>query len=217
MSGLVLALSVAAGLSYMAGWDWEISHKALLAWKGAGVGLLAVYAAMRARGPDGWLLAAVMACGALGDVLLDVGTTVGALAFLAGHLLAIVLYLRNRRRRLTLSQGLLAIVLVPATVTIAYLLPDDRAGPPLGALYALGLALMAACAWISRFPRLRTGLGALLFVVSDLLIFAREGPLHGQAWLGFGVWGLYYVGQLLIVLGVTQALTIRSPAATTRS
>jgi uncharacterized membrane protein YhhN len=204
LAGLVLALSVAAGLSYMAGWDWEISHGLLLAWKGAGVGLLALYAALRARGPDGWLLCAVMACGALGDVLLDVGTTVGALAFLAGHLLAIVLYLRNRRPRPALSQWLLAVVLVPATVILAWLLPDDRAGAPLVALYALVLALMAACAWLSRFPRLRTGLGAVMFLVSDLLIFAREGPLHGQAWLGFGVWGLYYAGQLLIVLGVTQ-------------
>jgi uncharacterized membrane protein YhhN len=65
---------------------------------------------------------------------------------------------------------------------------------------------MAATAWLSRFPRFRTGIGAQLFLISDLLIFARMGPLHGQAWLGFGVWGLYYLGQLLIALGVTQTL-----------
>jgi uncharacterized membrane protein YhhN len=207
-AGPVLALSVAAGLSYMVGWNWEISHGLLLAWKGAGVGLLALYAALRARSPSGWVIAAVMACGALGDILLDFGTVPGALAFLAGHVLAIVLYLSNRRRRPTASQWLLAMVLVPATVTVAYLLPDDRAGAPLGAVYALVLALMAATAWLSRFPRFRTGLGAVLFVISDLLIFARQGPLHGQAWLGFGVWGLYYLGQLLIVLGVTQTLSL---------
>lgn len=205
-SGPVLALSVAAGLSFLAGWDWPLPHGLLLAWKGAGVGLLAVYAAMEARTLDGWWLAAVMALGALGDVLLDVGLVPGAVAFLFGHMFAIGLYLHNRRPHPSLTQWLLAIVLVPTTVLIAYLLPDDRAGAPLVAVYALGLALMAATAWLSRFPRFRTGIGAQMFLISDLLIFARQGPLHGQAWLGFAVWGLYYLGQLLIVLGVTQVL-----------
>lgn len=205
-SGPVLALSVAAGLSFMAVWDWNLPHDALLAWKGAGVGLLALYAALNARTPDGWQLAAVMAFGALGDVLLDANLTYGALAFLAGHLLAVALYVRNRRPRPALTQWLLAMVLVPATVAIAWLLPDDRTAAGPIALYALGLSLMAATAWLSRFPRFRTGIGAQMFLVSDLLIFARQGPLHGQAWVGFGVWGLYYLGQLLIVLGVTQVL-----------
>ncbi len=42
-----------------------------MAWKGAGVALLAVYAALKARNLDGWLICAVMAFGALGDVLLE--------------------------------------------------------------------------------------------------------------------------------------------------
>jgi hypothetical protein len=43
-------------------------------------------------------------------------------------------------------------------------------------------------------------------VVSDLLIFARSGPLEGQAWVGYAIWTLYFGGQLLIVLGVTRTL-----------
>ena len=97
-------------------------------------------------------------------------------------------------------------MLVPTTVAIAWLLPADRAGAGPVALYALGLAAMAAFAWLSRFPRYRVGIGALMFVVSDLLIFARSGPLEGQAWVGYGVWILYFGGQLLIVLGVTRTL-----------
>ena len=66
---------------------------------------------------------------------------------------------------------------------------------------------MAASAWISRFPRQLTGLGALMFVVSDLLIFYRTGrPIAREPWLGFAVWGLYFAGQTLIVLGVTRGL-----------
>jgi uncharacterized membrane protein YhhN len=204
---LALAAAVVGGVSYIASWNLPLSEAASLAWKGSGVGLLAVYAALKARSLDGWLICAVMAFGAAGDVLLGAaGMTVGAAAFLLGHLIAIWLYAKNPRPATTLSQRILPIVLVPATVAIAWLLPADRAGAAPVALYALGLAAMAAFAWLSRFPRYRVGIGALMFVVSDLLIFARSGPLEGQAWVGYGVWILYFGGQLLIVLGVTRTL-----------
>jgi uncharacterized membrane protein YhhN len=204
---LALAAAVIGGVSYIASWNLPLSEAASLAWKGSGVGLLAVYAALKARSRDGWLICAVMAFGAAGDVLLGAaGMTVGAAAFLIGHLIAIWLYVRNLRPATTLSQRILPIVLVPATVAIAWMLPSDRAGAPAVAFYALGLAAMAAFAWLSRFPRYRVGIGALMFVVSDLLIFARSGPLHGQEWVGYAIWTLYFGGQLLIVLGVTRTL-----------
>jgi uncharacterized membrane protein YhhN len=201
----VLIASILAGASYVAAWGLHLPQAAELTWKGAGVGLLAVYAALHAKRLDGWLLVAVMAFGALGDVLLGAaGLTVGALAFLAGHLVAIGLYLRNRRAALSRSQLALAVVIVPATVTIAFLLPTDRAGAPGVALYSLGLSLMAATAWTSRFHRFRVGIGAVMFVVSDLLIFGRAGPLPDSFAVGLAVWGLYYVGQLLICVGVVR-------------
>lgn len=205
---LALALSVVAGVSYVWAWSLPLAPAVATAWKGAGVALLALYALSRARSLDGWLIFAVMALGALGDVLLETsGLIVGALAFLAGHVVAIGLYLRNRRTRLTPSQIGLAVALPPATVAIAYALPADRAMAPGVAAYALGLSLMAALAWTSRFPRLKTGLGAVMFVASDLLIFARAGPLQGAAWVGVAIWGLYYLGQYLICVGVVPALT----------
>jgi uncharacterized membrane protein YhhN len=208
---LVLIAAIIGGVSYVAAWGLGLPAVADLAWKGSGVGLLAVYAALKARSLDGWLLAAVMALGATGDVLLGaISLTVGALAFLAGHLVAIGLYVRNRRVRLTRSQMLLAIVLVPATVIVAFLLPEDRAGAPGIAVYSFGLSVMAACAWISRFPRFWVGLGAIFFLVSDLLIFARLGPLPDDFTTGLAVWGLYFGGQLMICLGVTGALERRA-------
>lgn len=207
---LALAAAVVGAVSYIASWNLPLSEAASLAWKGSGVGLLAVYAALKARSLDGWLICAVMAFGAAGDVLLGAaGMTVGAAAFLVGHLIAIWLYAKNPRPATTLSQRILPIVLVPATVAIAWMLPADRAGAAPVALYALGLAAMAAFAWLSRFPRYWVGIGALMFVVSDLLIFARSGPLEDQAWVGYGVWTLYFGGQLLIVLGVTRTLEKR--------
>jgi uncharacterized membrane protein YhhN len=208
----VLIASIIAGVSYVAAWNLHLPQTAELTWKGLGVGLLAVYAALKARSLDGWLLVAVMAFGALGDVLLGAaGLTVGALAFLAGHLVAIGLYLRNRRPTLSRSQLALAIIIVPATVIIAYLLPTDRAGAPGVALYSLGLSLMAATAWTSRFHRFRVGIGAVMFVVSDLLIFARAGPLPDSFAVGLAVWGLYYFGQLLICVGVVRGPVVRTP------
>ncbi|HEY9235280.1 MULTISPECIES: lysoplasmalogenase family protein [Phenylobacterium] len=202
---LVLAASVAAGVSYWIARDLALTPTLAVAWKGAGVALLPLYAGLKARNLDGWLICLVMALGALGDVLLETsGLTVGALAFLAGHLVAIGLYLKNRAHRL--GGRAWAFLIVPAAVAIAYLLPTDRAMAPGVALYTLGLSLMAACALISRFPLALTGLGALMFVLSDLLIFARAGPWAQAAWIGLAIWGLYYFGQLLICTGVVRTL-----------
>lgn len=212
LSKIALLAAIIGGTSYVLAWGMDLPPAWDLAWKGTGVGFLALYAALRARSLDGWLLTAVMVFGMLGDVLLGVNFIVGALAFLVGHLVAIGLYLRNRRPALSRSQLLLAVLLVPASVTIAFLLPADRAQAPGIALYATGLAVMAACAWISRFPRLWTGLGAILFLASDLLIFARMGPIQPGFTVGLAVWGLYFAGQTMICLGVSGALDGRDTA-----
>jgi uncharacterized membrane protein YhhN len=50
-----------------------------------------------------------------------------------------------------------------------------------------------------------------MFVVSDLLIFARAGPLAGSGWwLGFAIWGLYFAGQALVCAGVVRELARRA-------
>lgn len=152
-----------------------------------------------------------MALGAIGDVLLDaVGMTAGALAFLLGHLVAIALYLRNRRAVLTSSQRALGWIVAPATVAIAVALVW-RDGQAVGVgIYAAALGVMAATARTSRFPRYRVGIGAMLFVASDLLIFSRAGPLAGSFVPTLLVWPLYFTGQALIAIGVVDALAARS-------
>ena len=206
LAKLALLAAIIGGTSYVLAWGMNLPPAWDLAWKGTGVGFLAVFAALRARSLDGWLLTAMMAFGMLGDVLLGVNFIVGALAFLVGHLVAIGLYLRNRRPALSRSQLALALLLVPASVIIAFLLPADRAQAPGVAVYAAGVAAMAACAWISRFPRYWTGLGAVFFLVSDLLIFARMGPIAPTFTVGLAVWGLYFAGQTMICLGVSGRL-----------
>ena len=204
----VLAAAVLAGVSYIAGWFLPIPDWANVAWKGAGVSLLALYAALNARGLDGWLLAVVLAFGALGDMLLEThGLITGAFAFLAGHLAAIGLYLKNRRPTLGGADWAVAVGIVVSVTVAAYLLPPERAGAGLVALYAFGLAVMAACAWLSRFPRALVAAGALMFCVSDLLIFLRTGrPELDILPMGLAVWGLYFAGQALIAVGGVRGL-----------
>jgi uncharacterized membrane protein YhhN len=113
---------------------------------------------------------------------------------------------------MTGSQLALALLVVPLGAFIAWSLPADRAQAPGVAIYAMFVAAMAGAAWASRFPRLRTGLGAMMFLLSDLLIFGRMGALEGAVWVGPAIWLLYYLGQLLIFLGVTRTLRSTTPA-----
>ena len=206
-----LLLSLVAAISYYFVSDAPIPGLYLMLWKGLGVGFLAVFALARHHSRDGQLIGAVMALGAIGDMLIEIDMIYGAVAFLLGHLVAIWLYARHRRPRVTFSQRLFALLLVPGVVLIAWALPIDRSGAGGIAFYSLFLAVMAAMAWISDFPRYRVGTGALLFVVSDLLIFARLGPLEGSAIPEWLIWPLYYFGQFLICTGVIQSLRHKDP------
>ena len=202
----LLILALLAGASFWLVGQHTIPRLPWIAWKGAGVALLTIWAAVNARGREGWLIAAVLALGALGDVLLERSQASGALAFLAGHLIATVLYLLHRRSKPSPSQMILSVLLLLSVPAIAFLLPADRTAAPGIALYATGLGAMAASAWISRFPRYRVGLGAVLFVASDLLIFAKMGPLAGSLIPVLLIWPLYFAGQALIAWGAVTTL-----------
>jgi uncharacterized membrane protein YhhN len=201
----LLVAALIAGASFVLAAPLGVTGVAHVAWKGAGVGLLALWCATQARSRDGWLIAVVMALGALGDVLIEWRLEAGAGAFLVGHIVAMLLYFRNWRPRITLSQRMLAALVVPATVFIAAMLAPPAAIAGV-AIYAFSVSGMAASAWTSRFPRYRTGIGAMMFLASDLLIFARMGPLAGSPLPGLLVWPLYFAGQVLIAYGVVRTL-----------
>ncbi|MGN6495763.1 MAG: lysoplasmalogenase family protein [Tsuneonella sp.] len=182
--------------------DTALGGTFLIALKGGSVAALAAYALSRIRTADARLLAAVMAVSAAGDAGMELDTVVGGALFLAAHLIAICLYLRNRRAHLGASQSAAALALILLVPPLAWLASQQLPA----ALYGLALGGMAAAAWTSRFSRYRVGVGALLFVASDLLIFARLGGRLDEALTGWFVWPLYYAGQLLITTGVIAAL-----------
>ena len=203
-------LALVGGISFFLAVFKHWDGPAIWAWKTSGVGLLALWAAANARSTDGKLIAAALAFGAFGDWLLDAaGMLPGAAAFATGHLIAIILYMRNRRPSLTASQKLLGWVLVPLAILIAWGLTRGAEVHQMGAAiaYTGGVAIMAATAWTSRFPRYRTGIGAMMFLASDLFIFAGEGGAlskDARIWL---VWPLYFAGQALIAWGVVSTLS----------
>ena len=206
-----LLASLVASISYFAFRDNDLPGIVLIVWKGAGVGFLAIYAARRAADADGWLLTAVMALGALADMVLELNLIAGGALFAAAHLVAIALFLRNPRVRRSGSQWLAAAGLLLGIPLIAALIAMPEPRWPLAAGYAAIVGAMAASAWLSRFPRYRVGVGAVLFVVSDLLIFAREGQRLPDALTWWTIWPLYYGGQFLLATGVASTLRRGEP------
>jgi uncharacterized membrane protein YhhN len=199
---LALYAALLAGMSYLFFQTADLPAWAMMLWKGAGVWFLAIFAMLMARNNDGWLLTGVMAFGALGDVLVEKDDVLGGIAFAVAHVIAIALYVRNRRPSPAQSQLFLALTLVLLVPVISWLFVRDA----VVVVYAIILSVMAAMAWLSRFPRYRVGLGAICFVISDLLIFARYGPLQDVNWPNYAIWALYFGGQVLIAVGVTKVL-----------
>ena len=159
-------------------------------------------AVLAAAGLDARLLALYLAISAVGDMALELYFTAGGAFFFAAHIVALSIFLRNRREHPTASQKAAGAGLLIGTPVIAWLLTMDAA---IG-LYGLALGGMAAGAWLSRFPRYRVGAGAVLFVISDFLIFARMGGQLDPVIADWLVWPIYFVGQLLICTGVIQSL-----------
>lgn len=210
--GLLLVLAIVAGLAYPLGWGHELSPAVAIVWKGLTVALLALWVATQARDFDGWLMTGMFALYAIADMVLVESMTLGAIVFMAGHATAACLYWRNRRPGPTSSQKALGLLVIPAAVVIAYFLPADRGQAPGVALYAFFVSTMAGTAWMSRFPRYRTGIGAMLFLASDMLIFARMGPLTPSYGLQFAVWYSYVAGQVLTAIGGVEGLRRRTGA-----
>ena len=197
-----LLASLVAGIAYYFLWNNPIGGTWLIALKGAGVGFLAIYAMRRTKGLDGAILTLALALSAAADMALEVEFQAGGALFFASHIVAIALYIRNARPQLVPRQMACAAALAIATPIVSYWLSQDL----MIALYTTALGLMAAGAWMSRFSRYRVGLGAVLFIISDWLIFSRMGPLDLAPLPEILIWPTYFAGQSMIATGVVQTL-----------
>jgi uncharacterized membrane protein YhhN len=211
----LLILAAVIGISHAVIWSVEFSDLIQLSWKFASIGLLALYASLNARNLDGWLLTAVMLLSAFSDFLLQVaGQIPGALSFIFADLIAIVLYVRNARANIAKSARGFALLFVFACSSLAYMLPANRDEAASIAIFILPLAAMVATAWMSRFSRAIVGVGTALILTSDMVIFARLGPLKGTAYIDEMIWLLYFAGAFLVALGVVESLIQREVKVT---
>lgn len=199
-----LLASLFFGISYL-----FVERSAMLGgfailWKGACVGLLIPYVLRWRAVLDRPLLGLMLGLYAFGNMLLEINLVWGAFLFVCGHIAAIFYFWRQRRDAAEPSQLILAMVIPMASLIIGFFLVPSAAEKPGLLVYVAFVSLMAGSAWYSRFPRYRTGIGALLFLVSDLIIFAREGGLLPDNISGWLVWPLYYAGVFMIAIGIVQ-------------
>lgn len=197
-----LLAGIAMAIAFWLLSDGPMGGLFLIALKGGSVAALGAYALARCRHPEARLLAAAMALSAAGDVGIELDVRLGGGLFLLSHLVAIALYRRNRRAQPAATQRGAAGALLAGVPLAGWLLTHD----PLAVIYAAALGAMAASAWLSRFSRYSVGVGALLFVASDLLIFARLGEVLPGPLAEWLIWPLYYAAQLLICTGVVRVL-----------
>jgi hypothetical protein len=179
--------------------------------KGASVSLLALYVWLRVpsgrRAPDGALLAIALVLASIGDVAIELDLLTGAAFFAAAHVVAVGLYFRNLHKRPSPTQKLIGLALLIGTPFISFLL----SGMLEVAIYGAFLGAMASAAWMSHYPRYRVGTGAVLFVVSDWLIFSRMGAIDLASLPDLLIWPFYYAGQVMIATGIVQCLRGEQP------
>ena len=128
---LLLASIVAALAFYYLRWGpWPELY--LIPLKGAATGLLAVYLWLRHSSPDARLMAWAFGAASLGDMALEIAfdRAIGGLLFFAYHVMAMAVYLRNRRPVLSPTQKWAVASMLLLTPVIAWFMPADRAQAP---------------------------------------------------------------------------------------
>jgi len=180
-----------------------------LALKVAAVLPLAAYV-LPGRGRDatrwgGALVGAALVAHSAGDLLIEAGPFLAALAaFAAGHALYAVAFLPARARWEAVGGGAklrLGLLALAAGLLLPRLLAS--APPELGPAivgYALVLLAMAGLAQVARRGQPLLALGALAYVAADLLLAWHlfVTPLATARGL---VWPLYWGGQAAVALG----------------
>lgn len=185
----------------------------IAAFKASGVVLLAIIALLHRAHPR---VVLALCFGAAGDALLALSDlnlgyfASGAIAFLAGHLLYIVAFLRVGMGVQALSKAprslaLPAIVTAAIIVTVVLIPSDSNFFWPLAFYTAVLTAMTVLSFTLPRSRRLAT-IGAVLFFISDGFVAANMfHPLSGPGaayWFGFIGWMLYWAGQAGLCVGM---------------
>jgi uncharacterized membrane protein YhhN len=177
--------------------------------KTAATSALAVLAYWHGDGP---LLAIALALCAIGDAFLAGDPKrwlpFGLAAFLAGHLVYVLLFWRERGPTGTAFWIVAPLVALAAGATLSRLWGALGALKPAVAAYGLAIVAMVTTSLLLPGPRWPATLGALAFMASDAILafdLFKGAKLAGSSRLtGWAVWFLYFGGQALIAYGMLR-------------
>lgn len=204
----LILLSFVIAVLYGGGWYPDYGQTVSAIIKGSAVGLLAIFVLVSTQSLNHFLLFLALAASVAGDVLLALpienAFVKGLSAFLVAQIMFIILYLKNRASLEDLSAARTrgaALLWAVAAVALFILYPHlgDLLVPV--CVYTAALVGMATAALLSKFPVKLVGLGAILFVISDSVLGARQF-LNMPDFTGYIVWSTYYMAELLMTLGV---------------
>ena len=177
--------------------------------KTAAIGALAVLAYWRGGGP---LLAIALALCAIGDAFLAGDPKrwlpFGLAAFLAGHVVYVLLFWRERGPAGTAFWAVAPLIVLAAATMLAMLWRSLGALKPAVVLYLLAIVAMVATSLL--LPRLRwpATVGAVAFMASDAVLsfdLFKNAKLAGSARLtAWAVWFLYFAAQAMIAWGMLR-------------
>ena len=174
----------------------------IVATKGLFSVLLAISVFAARKGLASRMVGTALAISAVGDMLLvTVGSAAGGLAFAIAHLVAGFAYSKNRRENNSAPVWIAASAVPLIAVVSSYLVLRSSDQNILMSLFPLISASVAALAILSRFPLRLSGLGAAIFVASDVLFLADLGILRHSGEWGFLTWASYAVGYAMVARG----------------
>jgi len=204
----LILLSLVVAILYGGGWypDYGPIISAII--KGSAVGLLALFVLISTQTLNHFILFLALSASVAGDTLLALpienSFIKGLTAFLAAQVLFIFLYVKNRLPLEDLSGVRVraaSLLWAFAAASLYFLYPhlEELTVPVF--VYTAALISMATAALLSKFPVKLVGFGALLFVVSDSILGARQF-MTVPDFTRYIVWGTYYLAELLMMLGV---------------
>lgn len=177
----------------------------IVAWKGAFTLMLAASVYIAAGNPSARLISGALAISAVADMLLaTVGIVAGGVGFAIAHALAILGYVVYGSPHLSPARLTIAVAF-PFLVTLGNCVLLWSADKPWAiGIFVLLSSSMAASALLSRFPLWLSGLGAMVFVLSDCLFFADVALFEGSGKLGGLTWACFATGYALVARGAMQ-------------
>lgn len=211
LSQFVLLASFVVAVLYGGGWHPTNNEWWGILVKGSTVSLLALFVFIRMQTLNHFLLLLALLASVAGDVILALpienSFLKGLSAFLSAHLIFVGLYLKNKLPWEDISAArkhTIVIIWIIALLSAVLLYPylGDMLWPVCA--YIFVLTSMASVAFISRFSISFVGVGAILFLISDSALGARQF-LNVPDYFGYVVWGTYYLAQLFMTLGVMLA------------